>query len=169
MAKAKPIPDLHAEDSYAEAAAKIVEVRAGELIEHGQDVLDTGDIERVHDMRVATRRLRAAMEIFAPCFPKSELKRTLRDVKALADALGMSLPTASRAIDGLLKRGLVTRTEDARDRRVKQIALTDDGRAITRRVLELRLAGVQDFVASLSAAERERLQSALEPIVSADA
>jgi CHAD domain-containing protein len=28
------------------------------------------------------------MEIFAPCFPKREFKRTLRDVKDLADALG---------------------------------------------------------------------------------
>ena len=33
-------------------------------------VLDVGDIERVHDMRVATRRLRAALEIFGPCFPR---------------------------------------------------------------------------------------------------
>ena len=69
MAKAKPIPDLSADDSYAEAAAKIVSVRAAELTEHAPGVLDTGDIERVHDMRVATRRLRAALEIFEPCFP----------------------------------------------------------------------------------------------------
>src|SRR5213076_131172 len=46
------------------------------------------DIERVHDMRVATRRLRAALEVFEPSFPKREFKRSLRDVKELADALG---------------------------------------------------------------------------------
>jgi CHAD domain-containing protein len=39
-------------------------------------------------MRVATRRLRAVLEIFAPCFPKAEHRDVLRDVKALADALG---------------------------------------------------------------------------------
>src|SRR5205823_1681518 len=50
--------------------------------------LDTSDIERVHDMRVASRRLRAVLEIFAPCFPKAEFRDALRDVKALADALG---------------------------------------------------------------------------------
>jgi CHAD domain-containing protein len=88
MAKAKPIPDLSAEDSYAEAAAKIVEVRTGELIEQAQDVLNTGDIERVHDMRVATRRLRAALEIFEPCFPARHYRQTLDEVKRLADALG---------------------------------------------------------------------------------
>lgn len=65
-----------------------MEVRAAELFEHSEGVLDTGDIERVHDMRVATRRLRAALEIFAPCFPKKPFKATLREVKATADALG---------------------------------------------------------------------------------
>jgi CHAD domain-containing protein len=88
MAKAKPIPDLSADDAYADAAARIVEVRAGELIEHAQGVLDTGDIERVHDMRVATRRLRAALEIFEPCFPAKSFERALDEVKRLADALG---------------------------------------------------------------------------------
>jgi CHAD domain-containing protein len=39
-------------------------------------------------MRVATRRLRAVLEIFAPCFPKADYKAVLKDVKALADALG---------------------------------------------------------------------------------
>jgi CHAD domain-containing protein len=39
-------------------------------------------------MRVATRRLRAAMEIFAPCFPRKQLRATLKEVKVIADALG---------------------------------------------------------------------------------
>ena len=88
MTKAKPIPDLSADDPYAEAAARIVEVRAGEVIEQGEGVLDTGDIERVHDMRVATRRLRAALEIFEPCFPPKAFRQALGEVKRLADALG---------------------------------------------------------------------------------
>jgi CHAD domain-containing protein len=88
VAKAKPIPDLSADDAYAEAAAKIVEVRVGELIENAEGVLDTGDIERVHDMRVATRRLRAALEIFEPCFPDTAYAQALDAVKRLADALG---------------------------------------------------------------------------------
>jgi CHAD domain-containing protein len=88
VAKPKPINDLSADDSYAEAAAKIVSVRSGELSEHARGVLDTGDIERVHDMRVATRRLRAALEIFEPCFPGKPYTQALGDVKSLADGLG---------------------------------------------------------------------------------
>jgi len=88
MAKPKPIPDLSVEDTYAEAAAKIVSVRASELRLNAEGVLDMGDIERVHDMRVATRRLRAALEIFEPCFPAQPYRQALDEVKRLADALG---------------------------------------------------------------------------------
>ena len=88
MAKPRDIPDLHFDDAFAAAAAKVVAVRAQELADHSHDVLDTSDIERVHDMRVATRRLRAVLEIFAPCFPKREHAEILNEVKALADALG---------------------------------------------------------------------------------
>jgi CHAD domain-containing protein len=88
MAKPRDIPELHFDDAFAAAAAKVVAVRAQELADHSQNVLDTSDIERVHDMRVATRRLRAVLEIFAPCFPKREHAEILSEVKALADALG---------------------------------------------------------------------------------
>jgi CHAD domain-containing protein len=103
VAKAREIPGLSAEDSYAAAAAKIVEVRVQELADHAAGVLDVGDIERVHDMRVATRRLRAALEVFGPCFPPKQLKADLRDVKQLADALGerRDRDVAIAALDGL--------------------------------------------------------------------
>ena len=88
VAKAKPIPDLSADQPYAEAAAKVVSVRVAELAAYAEGVLDTGDIERVHDMRVTTRRLRAALEIFEPCFPAGPYREALTEVKRLADALG---------------------------------------------------------------------------------
>ena len=74
MAKARPIRGLGPDTRFGDAAAAAVEVRAREVFEHADGVLDTGDIERVHDMRVATRRLRAALEVFAACFPKKEHK-----------------------------------------------------------------------------------------------
>ena len=88
MAKARPIDGLDAAQPYALAAARIVEVRAAEVAEHAGGVLDTTDIERVHDMRVATRRLRAALEMFEPCFPRRLHRPALKEVKRLADALG---------------------------------------------------------------------------------
>src|SRR4029453_5292549 len=88
MAKAREIPGLHADLSYREAAARTVAVRAQELFEHAEGVLDTSDIERVHDMRVPSRRLRAVLEIYEPCFPRKALGDVLVDVKAVADTLG---------------------------------------------------------------------------------
>jgi CHAD domain-containing protein len=88
VAKARPIPGIGEDDAYAAVAARVVAIRASELAAASVGVLDTEDIERVHDMRVATRRLRAALEVFEPCFPRKRFRETLREVKALADALG---------------------------------------------------------------------------------
>ena len=63
-------------------------VRAAEVFEHSDGVLDLDDIEPLHDMRVATRRLRAALEVYAPCFPSKRHRKALKRVKRLADALG---------------------------------------------------------------------------------
>src|SRR3954453_6401840 len=88
MAKARDIEGLEAGMPFEKAAAATVAVRAEELFEQSEHVLDTTDIERVHDMRVASRRLRAVLEIYAPCFPGDQFKPLLREVKDLADALG---------------------------------------------------------------------------------
>lgn len=87
MARAREV-ELDCEASFALAAARVVEVRAAEVFEHAAGVLDLDDVEPVHDMRVATRRLRAALEVFEPCFPRKRHRKAVRRVKALADALG---------------------------------------------------------------------------------
>ena len=88
MAKARAIGGITPDATFRRAAASAVAVRSEEMFSFAAGVLDTDDIERVHDMRVASRRLRAVLEVFAPCFEKRELRDALRDVKALADDLG---------------------------------------------------------------------------------
>ena len=88
MAKPQRIPDLACEQPFSLAAAQVVEVRAAEVFNHSEGVLDVENIEHLHDMRVATRRLRAAMEMFRPCFPRKPFKSALKEVKKIADALG---------------------------------------------------------------------------------
>jgi CHAD domain-containing protein len=79
---------LTAEQPFEDAAAAIVAERSDAVFALRESVLDTTDIERVHRMRVATRRLRAALEVFAPALDRKEGKRALAEVKALAGALG---------------------------------------------------------------------------------
>jgi len=88
MAKAREIAGLRSGDRFADVAVRVVSTRADELLEHSEGVLETSKIERVHAMRVASRRLRAAMEVFAPCFPRKPFKKALKEVKEIADALG---------------------------------------------------------------------------------
>jgi CHAD domain-containing protein len=88
VARAREVSGLDCEESFGRAAARVVEVRAAEVFEYADGVLDMGEIERLHDMRVATRRLRAALEVFEPCFPAKRHRKALKRVKSLADALG---------------------------------------------------------------------------------
>jgi DNA-binding MarR family transcriptional regulator len=85
-------------------------------------------------------------------------------LKDLADRLGLSLPAVSRSIDGLVQRGLVTRAEDAEDRRMKQVRATASAPELLERLTELRLAGIESFVATLAPRERARLAAALAPL-----
>jgi DNA-binding MarR family transcriptional regulator len=80
--------------------------------------------------------------------PLSSGPRTNRE---LAESAGISAPTVTRMVDGLLQRGLVTRIEDPIDRRAVVISLTEDGlTALTRKQREY-------------AARRRRVAAALEP------
>jgi len=127
MAKQKDI-DSTPWEPYARAGARIVRVRTRELFSHAASVLDTEDIERVHDMRVASRRLRAVLEIFAACFPKAEYRSVLRDVKRLADALGerrdpdvhiAAMQAFAADLAAVNRPGIERLTEDLRGRQAR--------------------------------------------------
>lgn len=81
-------------------------------------------------------------------------------VNQIADELGISMAATGRAIDALHRTGLVSRREDAVDRRVKRIALTDVGAAAITRIAEARIASMQKLVGALSAEERAALDAA---------
>ena len=82
-------------------------------------------------------------------------------VKELADRLGLSLPGASRMVDGLLRRGWIERREDPADRRMKRVGITPEGRTVIARIETARLAGLEDYAASLTPEQRATLSSAL--------
>lgn len=88
MAPARKVRGLTCDDSFSGAAGKIIWTRFDEMMSFTDVALEGKDIEGVHDMRVGSRRLRAALEIFRDAFPRRQLKPMLRDVKRLADALG---------------------------------------------------------------------------------
>lgn len=88
MARAREVPGFDCGEPFGAAAARIVSVRAEEVFAQADGVLDLDEPEHLHDMRVATRRLRAALEVCEPCFPPKRFRKALKRVKRLADALG---------------------------------------------------------------------------------
>jgi DNA-binding MarR family transcriptional regulator len=86
-------------------------------------------------------------------------------LKTLADEIGLSMPAVSRSVEALVQRGLVTRTENVDDRRLKAVRATEQAQALVDHLIELRVAGIQDFVATLGDSERAGLATALAPIV----
>ena len=57
-------------------------VREAEGARRGQDP------EHVHQMRVASRRLRAAMPIFRSCFPEKKYRKWRKEIKSITASLG---------------------------------------------------------------------------------
>ena len=86
-------------------------------------------------------------------------------VKHVAEDLVLSLPAASRIVDGLHQRGYVERREDEQDRRMKRVGITPAGRAAMARINATRLAAAEQFAASLPDAQRKRLAAALDPLL----
>jgi DNA-binding MarR family transcriptional regulator len=82
----------------------------------------------------------------------------------LAPQMGLSVAAAGRSVDGLVRSGLVSRTEDPVDRRIKRLALTGDGRAALERIGEARLVGLRRFAERLGDAERDALAKALQAV-----
>src|SRR5438874_7220442 len=65
---------------------------------------NVGTFEKIAELDLSFTQLKALCAL--------EMDGEERSVKALADSLGVSLPTMSRAVDGLFERGFVDRQED---------------------------------------------------------
>jgi CHAD domain-containing protein len=62
--------------------------RAETMLAHADGVRAGEDIEAVHDMRVASRRLAAAMRVFRECFPGRRYEALLREARRVTRRLG---------------------------------------------------------------------------------
>ena len=89
-------------------------------------------------------------------------------LKQLGDYLELSLPSISRAVDGLVQRGLVTRTEDATDRRMKRVRPTKEADRLVGRLTDIRFSQLGEFVETLTPRERSKLAAAFAVLAERD-
>jgi len=85
-----------------------------------------------------------------------------RSLSDFADDLGVSVPAASKMVDGLVERGLVTRDADAADRRRIVLNLTADGAAVMKEAKKGLEARMATMLSGLSASESAALAKALD-------
>jgi DNA-binding MarR family transcriptional regulator len=86
-------------------------------------------------------------------------------LKQAAEAVHVSLPAASRMVDDLVRRGFVERREDAEDRRMKRVRVTDRASDVIRRINAARLSGLEQFALGLTDTERRALSGALDELM----
>lgn len=89
-------------------------------------------------------------------------------VNEIAQQVNLSLAAAGRTVDKLVGVGLVDRREDATDRRVKRVSLTDEGTRVVDSQLSIKQDIIRGFVAGLPDSLRTNLCRALDPIVDND-
>jgi len=85
--------------------------------------------------------------------------------KALSEGLRISIPSSTRLVDRLVRKGLVTRREHHEDRRLVVLTATAAGIDFLEKTRELRISRVQRALSQLQQAEREQLLSLLERFV----
>ncbi|MCE5322197.1 MarR family transcriptional regulator [bacterium] len=76
-------------------------------------------------------------------------------IRKIADGLEVSLSAASQLVDRLVKKELVTRSEDETDRRLTSIELTDAGRAVVEEMRQRRSKWFDTVLVSMP--EKKRL------------
>jgi DNA-binding MarR family transcriptional regulator len=87
-----------------------------------------------------------------------------RQITEIAERLGLSLPSVSRAVDGMVRKRLITRVEDEHDRRVRRIAIAPKGEKLVAELVSMRLAGLEAFASTLTAAQRRKLDAAIDSL-----
>jgi CHAD domain-containing protein len=86
--KAKEITGLDCDGPTAKGIRLVLETRLDEMLALKPAAMDWSDDAGVHDMRVASRRLRSAVKDFAPFLKHRKVDRAVKSLKRIADALG---------------------------------------------------------------------------------
>jgi CHAD domain-containing protein len=90
-------PGVTADDPLAEAGRKILRFHFARMLGYEEGTRSGEDIEDLHRMRVATRRMRAAWRLFGDAYRPRREARYVGELRAVADRLG-----AVRDLDVLL-------------------------------------------------------------------
>ncbi|MEA2413014.1 MAG: hypothetical protein QOC77_3575 [Thermoleophilaceae bacterium] len=118
--KARKVKGLDPDGPLRDNARQIVDTRAAEVRSFSPAILDPRNVEALHDMRIAAKRLRYVLELTAPVFGEPA-QRGAKRAKKLQDLLGeihdcdVTIPRVERHIARLRLDDAATLREAAGD------------------------------------------------------
>jgi hypothetical protein len=80
-------------EPFAQSGRRLLQERTQKMLEWPEEVLKHEDVEAVHKMRVAIRRLRATLDAYQSICDPKRFKKIYRQVTEIADALGAARDT----------------------------------------------------------------------------
>lgn len=80
-------------DAVCIYGAQVMSKHLNAMASEVEGVRNGEDIEYIHRMRVASRRMRSCLVIFKDCFPKKEFKSILKEMRTVTKALGEARDT----------------------------------------------------------------------------
>lgn len=88
MAKARQITGINCDAAAVNGIHRVVNTRLDEMTALREKALDWSAPAGVHDMRVASRRLRSVLADFSPYLRKRRISASLKEIKVIAETLG---------------------------------------------------------------------------------
>ena len=86
-------------------------------------------------------------------------------VTNLSEHLGVSSAAASQMLEHLVEEGLIRRSEDPDDRRMKKITLTEEGTRVIKESVSARLGWIDALEESFSEKEKKQVTKAMQLII----
>lgn len=116
---------------------------------------------RAHIRAEATRQFDISVEQFHVL---RYVRRGKDSMSELATAKNISRPAISQAVDVLVNKGLLTRSQNARDRRVVNLELTDAGNKLLDTVFKETRTWMKQRMNDLNSEELNTIASAMESL-----
>jgi DNA-binding MarR family transcriptional regulator len=88
-------------------------------------------------------------------------------VSGISDELGLTAAAGSQIVDRLAGMGLIERSEDPTDRRVRRVRLTAKGRGLVARGVKARIAWTRGLARRIPSGELKTIIEALERLTQA--
>jgi len=87
VAKGVPVYKLTQPDAPLRDSAHVILVRLQEMYDFAPAIRDPANVEELHNLRIAAKRLRYTMEIFTPCFG-GDFAKCLKTVEQIQERVG---------------------------------------------------------------------------------